>query len=699
MKLLRSGDRYILECKFEEKEVAKAAGFRWDPSSRRWYTVDPARAAKVRQFADPSLQSELQIASQQADILEKDEARDRAESRALSVAIDSEVEFPCPEGRAYLPFQKAGIAYGSSRPNTLIGDDMGLGKTIQALGIINADPHCHRALVICPASLKINWEREATRWLVRPTRICVVDSKIKRLPAFTGDLLVIANYDIINKIRPILDHSEFGGGPWDILILDEAHYTKSPKAQRTTAIFGRRSDRYKKAVPPIDSRRVVALTGTPIPNRPIELWTLVHNLDPHGLGKSWFGFASRYCGAERTAYGWDASGSSNLDELQSRLRESILIRRLKSEVLTELPAKRRQVIELPLNGSAALVARQRAAYERNSNLLSELRAAVRVAEISDDVESYRNAVQALRSGASAGFAELSKLRHEVALSKVPHAVEHIQDAVESSGSVVVFAHHKDVVSQIAEALQDRGIRVATLTGDHDLNTRQAAVDGFQAGEFEVIILTIGAGGVGITLTRSAHVIFVELDWVPGSLTQAEDRCHRIGQAGSVLVQHVVLEGSLDAYIAQTVVAKQEVIERALDGGGSSEGSEEAPLDAVSLALAALAESEGRQSAKSQQRAAEQAAAAIVSESDRRLIHDAVRVIASRCDGARELDGQGFNATDTEFGKRLAGQADLVGRQVIYARKLALKYGRQIDQDLRSAIKAIELQLPADSVDA
>lgn len=692
MKLVRGAERWVFQCKFEQREVAKAAGFRWDPSRKEWWSDDVTKAARLSAYASDRDLPELAVAAKSAEEQVLAAAQHRAVSRELSEATDFEIQVPAPEGKEYLPFQRAGIAYAASRPNTLIGDEMGLGKTIQALGLINVDPSCRRTIVICPNSLKINWLREATRWLVRPTRIVVLDSKSKSLPEVDGDLLVIANYDIIAKIRPLLDHC----GEWDMLVLDECHYTKNPKARRTQAIFGRRKEGYKDAIVPIWRRRTLALTGTPIQNRPIELWTIVHNLDPHGLGKSWFAFASRYCKAERTKYGWDTTGSSNLDELQARLRESIMVRRLKADVLTELPAKRRQVIELPANGSAGLVERERRAYDRNQHLLSGLRAAVRVASISDDVAAYRRAVDALKAGVSAGFAEMSRLRHEVALAKVPHAVEHIHDAVESAGCVVVFAHHKDVVAQVAEALRGREISVVTLTGDNSIDERQAAVDAFQRGESQVIILTIAAGGVGLTLTRASQVIFCELDWVPGNLSQAEDRLHRIGQRECVLVQHVVLEGALDAYMAQTVIRKQEVIEQALDGGGADLVEAQAPVDAVQEAIDAVAGLELQDAATTARRVkdeAERAAAVLVTEDERDLIHLALRQVAAGCDGAHEQDGMGFNKIDTDFGKRLAEQDQLVGRQVLYARKLAIKYGRQLSPGILDAVKAVQVRLP------
>ena len=688
MKLADDGaGRWVFECAFAERGVPKAAGFRWDPARKVWWTDVSAKAAQLRAYAATgAVQSELQVAAQQAEILEREDELARERSRKLSLAATSTATFPVPEGREYLPFQRAGIEFALGRANTLIGDEMGLGKTVQALGIVNADPTIQNVLVICPASLKINWLREASRWLVRPTRIAVLDSRSRALPDADA-VVAIVNYDIVEKLRPVIDSVA-----WDLLVLDEVHYLKSRDAKRTQAVYGRKASAYKSALLPIEATRKVALTGTPIPNRPIELWTTVHALDPQGLGKSWFTFATEYCAAQRTRYGFDSSGASNLDDLQARLRESILVRRLKADVLTELPPKRRQVIELPANGSAALVERERKSYERHQNLLGELRAAVAVAEISDNNDDYRAAVAALRSGQSAAFGELSKLRHEVALSKVPHAVEHIHDAVEGSGAVVVFAHHKDVVEQIREALAGREISVVTLTGDHALDARQAAVDTFQRGEAQVIILTIAAGGVGLTLTRAAHVVFVELDWVPGQLSQAEDRCHRIGQRESVLVQHVVLEGSLDAHMAATVIGKQEVIERALDGGGEKR---EDAQDALSAAIGATSEPAPQPDPKAACVAAERAAAALVTPEERADIHAALRQVNAGCDGALAEDGRGFSKVDAAFGRRLSEQDVLVGRQVIHARRLVIKYGRQVSPGLVARVRAIEIKVQQD----
>lgn len=156
---------------------------------------------------------------------------------------------------------------------------------------------------------------------------------------------------------------------------------------------------------------------------------------------------------------------------------------------------------------------------------------------------------------------MSGVRHEMALAKVDDVIEHLVDL---DHQVVVMAHHKDVVQGIKDGLEAVGKTVVTLTGDCNQQHRQDSVDTFQAGKADVFIGTIGAAGVGITLTKASHVVFAELDWVPGNMSQAEDRCHRIGQTDSVLVQHLVVDKSLDARIAEALVDKQKVLDKALD---------------------------------------------------------------------------------------------------------------------------------------
>lgn len=314
---------------------------------------------------------------------------------------------------------------------------------------------------------------------------------------------------------------------------------------------------------PIKAKRRVFLTGTPVVNRPIELWPLIQSLDPQGLGKSFWGYASRYCAAHRTRFGLDTSGASNLDELQMRLRASVMVRRLKKDVLTELPPKVRQVIEIPADGMQHLVDAEASAYSGHKAKIDALTARAEQLRASNPA-AYAAAVQELREATSVAFEEMARARHDLAVAKIPAVIEHLDSVVEAAGKVVVMCWHHDVVDAIAARY---GRDAVAVTGKVPVEERQAAVERFQTDPTcTVFIGTIKAAGVGLTLTAASTVVFAELWWVPGDISQAEDRCHRIGQRDSVLVQHLVVDGSIDATQAKVIVAKQDVIDRALDVG-------------------------------------------------------------------------------------------------------------------------------------
>lgn len=213
-----------------------------------------------------------------------------------------------------------------------------------------------------------------------------------------------------------------------------------------------------------------------------------------------------------------------------------------------------------------------------------------------------------------------------------------------------------------------------ITGETAQAERQAAVDRFQTDPAcRVFVGSIKAAGVGFTLTASSHVIFAELDWVPGNITQAEDRCHRIGQTDSVLVQHVVVDGSLDARMADMLVAKQDVIDRALDKGAAPIAQTTATVEQANKVLAAVAVT----APKTPDMPAEQVAA----------IQKALRLLANLDpDYACEKNDAGFNSADGDFGHKLAGLATLTPRQAAAARKMLLKYKRQIPNEVYEVLK-------------
>lgn len=421
------------------------------------------------------------------------------------------MDIPCPNRLKYLPFQKEAIEFAIERSSVLLGDEMGLGKTVEAIGFLNCHPEVDTLLVVCPASLRINWAREISVWLISP---CV-------------DITII-NYDILSR----LDMKK----EYDVVIFDEFHYLKSRSAKRSRLCRQIRAT-YK-----------LGLTGSPLLNRPKEAWHLLHILDPVAWPmNSYNKFAVRYCNGHMGFWGWDDNGFSHLDELRELLKP-LMIRRLKSEVLKELPAKRRQVVEIPGKG---LSAELKAA-------LSEARGRVEHLE-----DTYKNDVEKLDDAVATVWMEMAALRHSVGLAKVPMAVELITDALESGEKIVVFAHHRDVVEGLCIGLTK--YCPVFVRGDVSQTDRQYAVDRFQTDkDCRVFIGNIQAAGTGITLTASSHVIFVEMDWTPGVMSQAEDRVHRIGQRESVLVQHLVLEGSLDAYMAKRLVSKQEILDKILN---------------------------------------------------------------------------------------------------------------------------------------
>ena len=513
-----------------EHYLARTAGFTFSTARNYWWTRDWKLAYKLVAYADGSCEAIL-----------SPHFEDAKAALMASHATDAAIEIPSPPGLEYMPFQRAGIAYAMERRSTLIADEMGLGKTIQAIGVINSDPEIKAVLVVCPASLKLNWQRELHKWLVRPMFTGIIRDYMPY-----GIPILILNYDVLHKHAAALANREF-----DLLIVDEAHYAKNPNARRSQHLYS------------IRAKRRLFLTGTPIVNRPLEVYPLLVQLAPEEFGnpaqpeRAARQFKNKYAAASVD----NLQGRLVLNELQTRMRMSIMVRRLKKDVLTELPPKMRQVIELPAGSASSAVAAEQAAINAAAAESISLRVAVELAKASENWGDYSAAVGLLKKQLSVSMGEISRLRHQTALAKVPAIIEHIRESLAGGQPVVLFAHHKDVIAAYYEAFQKAAV---TLVGDMTLRARQESVDRFQAGSAQLFIGSIQAAGVGITLTKGSHVIFAELDWVPGNMSQAEDRCHRIGQHDSVLVQHLVLEGSLDATIANRLVEKQKVIDAALD---------------------------------------------------------------------------------------------------------------------------------------
>ena len=428
------------------------------------------------------------------------------------------------------PYQEIGAFWLANMQSALLGDDMGLGKTPQAaVALRDVVAPTDRVLVICPAALRVNWQRELKVWFKELTT-GIADSD-----EFPKTACVIISYNGLKrwflKLRSI---------KWRIIVCDEAHYMKTLDSQRTINVrggFGK---------PPIPTEMKWALTGTPLPNRPIEIYPVLKWLDCEFARKEVL-FGTRYCGgAER-----DFRGATNLPELREKLGK-IMLRRLKADVLTELPPKTRQVIDLELgeDGRAAK---------------AEERTALRDAGL-----TFEQVIQQLNAGTiPSNKGLIAKLRRLVGLAKVSASAEHIIETLDSVDKIIVFAHHRDVIdslnTRVKEVVNADGQYTVSLTGETPKGQRQRAIDNFQEDpNCRVFFGNITAAGVGITLTAASLVVFVERSWVPGENTQAEDRAHRYGQTRGVLIQHLVLNDSLDSYMARAVIAKQAVLDAILN---------------------------------------------------------------------------------------------------------------------------------------
>lgn len=541
--------------------------------------------------------------------------------------------------------------------------------------------------MICPSSLKLNWKKEWLKWDVKSLSIGIVSAGKKTFPETD---VVILNYDMLGKFQNSLRAVE-----WDLLIIDECHYLKEGKTGRTQEVFGRKKARVQKrtrtveieladgtkkkvkeqydrevdALEPLKARRRVFLTGTPIVNRPKEMWPLVQSLDPDGLGSNWKRYAERYCNGMQTRFGYDWSGSSNLPELQEKLRSRFMIRRLKMDVLKELPAKRRQIISLEAEGTAILKI-----IEKEKKTYAEYEEALKSGEFSFETPAFQ---------------EISRVRKETAVAKIPYVVDHLKGILEDgTDKIVVMVHHYEVVDNLIAALREFG--VVSVDGRTSNENRQKAVDAFQEDpDIRVFVGTIKAAGVGLTLTASSTVIFAELDWVPGNVTQAEDRVHRIGQRNAVMIYHLVLEGSLDERMVEIIIEKQKTIDSALDVEAKNES---APLPEISETTEKQRYEASRPKPKAPKSTGliwreqevptkPEEIANPYSQEQTEAIHAGLRLIAGVCDGAQNVDDRGFNKTDTNFGKSLAHAMSLTPRQAIAGFKLVRKYHRQVPHEI------------------
>ncbi len=451
----------------------------------------------------------------------------------LSAASDARLRLP-ELGGELKPFQRAGVSYLLSQRRAFLADEQGLGKTIEALAALEADA-AYPAVVVCPASLKLNWLRELERWL--PQRSARALSGTLAGATQPAADITIVNYDIVAARL-----AELCALAPRALVLDESHHCKNAAAKRTQAV-----QRLSAAVAP--DGLVLALTGTPVVNRPAELISqlrIIGRLQDFGSGAR---FGERFRGPDAHL------------RLHWHLRARCFVRRLKADVLTQLPAKTRAVVPIELDNEAEyrLAERDVVAWLQSQPL--DLR------ELDAKVAAALRAERLVR---------LNALKLLAARGKLHAALRWIHDFCSSGERLVVFAHHREV----QRALLERFPRALHLLGQDSHAARDAAVEAFQGPDGphnQLIVCSIEVAGQGLTLTRSSNVAFLELDWTPAKHDQAEDRCHRIGQQDAVNASYLLAAGTVDETIATLLERKRAIIGAVTDG---REEDEEGVVDAL-----------------------------------------------------------------------------------------------------------------------
>ncbi|XP_014965459.3 DNA annealing helicase and endonuclease ZRANB3 isoform X1 [Macaca mulatta] len=435
-----------------------------------------------------------------------------------------------------LPFQKDGIIFALKRNGRcMVADEMGLGKTIQAIGIAYFYKEEWPLLIVVPSSLRYPWTEEIEKWIpeLSPEEINVIQNKTDVRRISTSKVTVLGYGLLTADAETLID--ALNNQNFKVVIVDESHYMKSRNATRSRILL-----------PVVQkARRAILLTGTPALGRPEELFMQIEALFPQKFGR-WTDYAKRYCNARIRYFGkrpqWDCRGASNLNELHQLLSD-IMIRRLKTEVLTQLPPKVRQRIPFDLPSAAAK-------------------------ELNTSFEEWEKIMRTPNSGAMETVMGLiTRMFKQTAIAKAGAVKDYIKMMLQNDSlKFLVFAHHLSMLQACTEAVIENKTRYIRIDGGVSSSERIHLVNQFQKDpDTRVAILSIQAAGQGLTFTAASHVVFAELYWDPGHIKQAEDRAHRIGQCSSVNIHYLIANGTLDTLMWGMLNRKAQVTGSTLNG--------------------------------------------------------------------------------------------------------------------------------------
>lgn len=511
MNTVKKVDDRTMEIRFKFDQellqlVKSLPGRRFHPDKKCWTATITADSINKLKDAGFVIDAELEKLLHQAEEMEKG------------------IEVPGLKKQLF-PFQKVGVAFIEKRNGrALIADQMGLGKTIQASAWLQLHPEKRPAIILCPASLKLNWAKELRETLSTKDNVQILQGT-KPYP-ITGSIIII-NYDILNSWVEALQAIN----P-QVLIMDEAHFVKNSSTIRTKA-----TKKLAKGIP-----HVIALTGTPIVNRPVEGFNIFQILDRNLFPNFWT-YVHRYCGARHNGFGWDFSGATNKEELNQILTSTIMIRRRKADVLKDLPEKLYSFVPMELANETEY----RAAEE-------EFIQYIRFTKGKEAAEKAKKAEHLVK---------IEALKQLAVKGKLKQAINWIRDFIEDGSKLVIFAVHKEVIDQLMNEFKEIAVKI---DGSTPTPERHKAVEAFQSDpNVKLFIGNIQAAGVGLTLTASSAVAFLELPWTPGELQQAEDRCHRIGQKNAVNIYYLLAENTVEYRLAKLLDRKKEVLSAVIDG--------------------------------------------------------------------------------------------------------------------------------------
>ncbi|KAK1380462.1 SWI/SNF-related matrix-associated actin-dependent regulator of chromatin subfamily A-like protein 1 [Heracleum sosnowskyi] len=517
----------------------------WNGSERLWMFPVSSLSSAEKILSDISA---LNVEVENLDPLVR---RAMAAASAVTDLRDQYNCIPSYVESKLLPFQRDGVRFALQHGGrVLLADEMGLGKTLQAIAVTTCVRDSWPVLVLTPSSLRLHWASMIQQWLNLPSSdilvvlsqctgsnkagFTIIPSNRKGTVRLDGVFNIIS-YDIVPKLQDTLVSSDF-----KVVIADESHFLKNAQAKRTSAAL----PILKKA------QYAILLTGTPALSRPIELHKQLEALYPD-VYKNVHEYGNRYCkGGVFGLY----QGASNHEELHNLIKATVMIRRLKKDVLTELPMKRRQQVFLDLS-------------EKDMRQINALFRELEVVKIKAKASQSKEEAESLK------FTEkhlINKIYTDSAEAKIPAVLDYLGTVIEAGCKFLIFAHHQPMIDSIHQFLLKKKVGCIRIDGGTPAASRQALVTEFQENDsISAAVLSIRAAGVGLTLTAASTVIFAELSWTPGDIIQAEDRAHRIGQVSSVNVYYLLANDTVDDIIWDVLQSKLDNLGQMLDGNENS----------------------------------------------------------------------------------------------------------------------------------